>query len=178
VGRFVSEDPDGFRSGVNFYRYVLNDPTSLTDPTGLDPNQQSGWWNRFWNWVGNAITPKAVRYGAGLYNLCNNGQNLLFNEASLVNPYYHEQKDGETDPGVQKAIDVGRMPLLTNVTLQSNRVRTRSCSVAIAPLGQTALYLRVHAASTAPKAEAPRRGNRAYASIRGPCASVGPLCFM
>ena len=34
-GRFLSEDPAGFVSGDNFYRYVGNDPVNLTDPSGL-----------------------------------------------------------------------------------------------------------------------------------------------
>jgi RHS repeat-associated protein len=35
VGRFISEDSLKFRSGdVNFYSYVLNDPTNLIDPFG------------------------------------------------------------------------------------------------------------------------------------------------
>jgi RHS repeat-associated protein len=38
IGRFISEDPLGFAgSGTDFCKYVLNDPTSLTDPTGLCP---------------------------------------------------------------------------------------------------------------------------------------------
>jgi RHS repeat-associated protein len=36
AARFISEDPIGFAgSGANLYSYVLNDPTSFTDPTGL-----------------------------------------------------------------------------------------------------------------------------------------------
>ena len=35
-GRFVSEDPIGLQGGdVNLYRYVRNNPTALTDPSGL-----------------------------------------------------------------------------------------------------------------------------------------------
>jgi RHS repeat-associated protein len=34
-GRFVSEDPSEFVGGRNFYSYVGNDPTNLTDPLGL-----------------------------------------------------------------------------------------------------------------------------------------------
>ena len=37
TGRFLSQDPSGFRAGdTNLNRYVWNRPTSLTDPTGLD----------------------------------------------------------------------------------------------------------------------------------------------
>jgi RHS repeat-associated protein len=36
IGRFISEDPWGFRSGDgNFYRYVRNGPINLIDPLGL-----------------------------------------------------------------------------------------------------------------------------------------------
>ncbi len=35
TGRFISEDPIGFNAGdVNFYRYVFNNPSNLTDPSG------------------------------------------------------------------------------------------------------------------------------------------------
>jgi RHS repeat-associated protein len=36
-GRFINEDLIGFGGGGNFYRYVHNDPTGLTDPMGLSP---------------------------------------------------------------------------------------------------------------------------------------------
>jgi len=35
VGRFISEDPIGFDGGINFYRYVQNNPSLLIDPFGL-----------------------------------------------------------------------------------------------------------------------------------------------
>ncbi len=33
--RFISEDPGGFRGGIDLYAYVGNDPTNHTDPLGL-----------------------------------------------------------------------------------------------------------------------------------------------
>jgi RHS repeat-associated protein len=35
TGRFISEDPLGFKGGVNFYVFVLNNPVNLRDPLGL-----------------------------------------------------------------------------------------------------------------------------------------------
>jgi len=41
IGRFLSEDPIGFKGGFNFYVYVMNEPTTLIDPFGLQsPGQQ------------------------------------------------------------------------------------------------------------------------------------------
>jgi RHS repeat-associated protein len=35
IGRFLSEDPLRFDVGINFYRYVKNNPVTLADPYGL-----------------------------------------------------------------------------------------------------------------------------------------------
>jgi RHS repeat-associated protein len=35
VGRFISEDPIGFKAGNNFYAYVQNNPINRADPLGL-----------------------------------------------------------------------------------------------------------------------------------------------
>jgi len=37
IGRFISEDPLGFKAGVNFYAYVGNNPVNFNDPSGLEP---------------------------------------------------------------------------------------------------------------------------------------------
>lgn len=37
TGRFLSEDPIGFRGGINKYAYVGNDPTDFNDPSGRLP---------------------------------------------------------------------------------------------------------------------------------------------
>jgi len=35
IGRFLSEDPIGFKGGIDFYRYVRNNPVMHRDPLGL-----------------------------------------------------------------------------------------------------------------------------------------------
>jgi RHS repeat-associated protein len=36
IGRFISEDPTRFKAGIDFYRYVFNNPVRFGDPSGLD----------------------------------------------------------------------------------------------------------------------------------------------
>lgn len=37
IGRFIAEDPIRFKGGIDFYAYVDNYPTGMTDPSGLAP---------------------------------------------------------------------------------------------------------------------------------------------
>jgi RHS repeat-associated protein len=48
-GRFISEDPLRWGSGINFLAYVQNRTPNMVDPTGLD--DQCPWWVP--NWVCN-----------------------------------------------------------------------------------------------------------------------------
>jgi RHS repeat-associated protein len=38
-GRFIERDPINYQGGFNFYRYALNNPTQIIDPSGLTSNQ-------------------------------------------------------------------------------------------------------------------------------------------
>jgi RHS repeat-associated protein len=44
LGRFLNEDPIGFRGGTNFYNYAANSPNNLIDPLGLMPKGKDKWW--------------------------------------------------------------------------------------------------------------------------------------
>ncbi len=65
LGRFASEDPSRFKSVVNFYSYVSNNPTVRIDPSGLDwvYHQSSGLMNHLDNQTG--ITTEVCRGYAG-----------------------------------------------------------------------------------------------------------------
>jgi hypothetical protein len=76
VGRFTSYDPLGFGAGdPNLYRYVKNDPTNATDPSGLEPDYTK---------------PSSVDAEDFFY--------VLLRQASIakLNPFIH--KVPETDP--------------------------------------------------------------------------------
>ena len=61
MGRFISEDPAGFRAGdANLNRYVGNSPTNATDPSGLQAVNEWGATNAFSAFYTNI----ALSYGA------------------------------------------------------------------------------------------------------------------
>jgi len=55
IGRFISEDPIGFKGGMNFYGYAGNNPVNKADPTGLCP-------------VGKKMTPEQCQAAQTLLN--------------------------------------------------------------------------------------------------------------
>jgi RHS repeat-associated protein len=68
--RFISEDPAGFYSGVNFYTYALDLPTYWIDPTGLDVTIKQYPGNNIWGHIGlNVNDPNTV----GFYPVHNTG---------------------------------------------------------------------------------------------------------
>ncbi len=94
-GRFISEDPIGFRAGPNFYIYANNNPTTLADPFGLqkeDPNWFLRWGNRFFNWLTNPLIPrKPGDPQPAPVNVCEAGDTRLFFEAG-PNPFTENRK--------------------------------------------------------------------------------------
>jgi hypothetical protein len=64
VGRFISVDPMGFGAGdTNLYRYVGNNSTNATDPSGMWSLQEA--WNgaqQTWNNAGQAIVNGSVSF--------------------------------------------------------------------------------------------------------------------
>ena len=59
-GRFISEDPSGYKNGPNLYAYVGNNPTNLNDPSGLEWGKKDFTW---WYWFGGGKTVDLASVG-------------------------------------------------------------------------------------------------------------------
>jgi len=76
IGRWMEEDPDGFAAGdADLYRFVGNDPTNATDPTGLQrvdanaPSQEGSFVGSegTLSWSITAVDNKGIQFfGAGV----------------------------------------------------------------------------------------------------------------
>ena len=66
IARFISEDPLGFRGGINVYAYGYDNPLEFSDPSGTQPPQ----WENGWN---NPITDWVSRNAESLPGICSGG---------------------------------------------------------------------------------------------------------
>jgi RHS repeat-associated protein len=81
LGRFVSEDPIGFKGGSNLYAYVGNSPVNAVDPFGL---QSSGFDPRFARWIiTQALRPTCREHCQHVLEDCY-AKNLVFLAAGMV----------------------------------------------------------------------------------------------
>ena len=70
TGRFLSEDPLGFRAGPNFYAYAGDDPIDFKDPFGLDknpPKKPQFCWGTFGFGGGEADFAEAGAFSGGIW---------------------------------------------------------------------------------------------------------------
>ncbi|MGB3494710.1 MAG: exosortase-dependent surface protein XDP2 [Elainellaceae cyanobacterium] len=104
VGRFISEDPIGFRAGdKNLYRYVFNTPLILSDPSGLSPVQDSlnALWDGISSQTGNLVTQAGLTLDLWYIDKVlkpgvENSKNALATAQSWLTMY--------TDPRLEKSV--------------------------------------------------------------------------
>lgn len=73
VGRFLSEDPLRFETGVNFYTYVKNNPIIHTDPSGLCAAMPPGEYYCLCALLTDVFTPQFI----GCAYVCKCGQDRI-----------------------------------------------------------------------------------------------------
>jgi RHS repeat-associated protein len=126
VGRFISEDPIGFRGGdVNLYGYVWQNPLSFRDPRGLDGwgNDTADWLDKrisygrdAWRydpqeWVANGINESVLGPPTGLaHNLAD-----LFRVGSGLGHAIYDPDDNGYGRAANIAIDIARGAAIFNI---------------------------------------------------------------
>ena len=98
VGRFITEDPIGFEAGdTNAYRYIGNNPTSKTDPTGLMD------WSKWPSWLRRDISVAEIEKKINLAS----GKELL--ELQTAKKLLQQQaRLAEKGPGIRGLKGKGR----------------------------------------------------------------------
>jgi len=103
AGRFVSEDPIQFMSGIDFYTYVSNSPQNFTDALGLSQNDVNTILNQAQN-LTNQMTANGQRISPGSLNNILSSLQRLFGSK---NPYLG---CGEQADRVANALQFPKVP--------------------------------------------------------------------
>ena len=102
TGRFISEDPAGFRGGFNLYEYAGNDPVNFIDPAGT------------------AAEPVAHAIG-DLSDFLQTSSNTLLNQAEEIADQLYQQHTASAQTFLEREIDIFESQI-DKIQLQQNTV--------------------------------------------------------
>ena len=93
TGRWLTADPKGFAAGdSNLYRYVENDPTNLTDPSGLAPDYYNAKYNAYYQFL-------LMNHSPGEAEELLAQARFFSNAPSQPNPLYNDFRRGQAGCG-------------------------------------------------------------------------------